>query len=1495
MSTTSSIKLGDDFLRIPKLDVSGSNWVIFKARFQWALDARGLLDHVDGTATEPVDPIPASVRDSAKELTADQKTLVTNWEDKLQTWRKGEAIVKQQIAGTIPDSLFMKICKLPTAFDVWAALASDHEQRSRMYSVDLRRRLQMERCSDKGDMRVHLAKLRTMHEDLAAMGHPPADDDFSAIILGSLPKSYEHYVSALNATDTLTTISPDKLMVRILEESERRGLRNGGKEEDNSAYHAGSGGKQNGKGSKKVECYNCRKRGHVKAECWAPGGGKEGQKPQAKGKAASSSNTTSTSDSSNKAASAASASTSTKGKEKEKNTGEAAWMAEFVDDAMDEDHEVGFLDDFDMDVSSIPDVEWEDMPELLYPSESDESDDDDIYYTSDVEIGLPYEEVIVETDDEDADTSFDYALLSHSGVHGDIDLYDSGATSHMSGSKHRFINFVSIAPKSINAADKRTFHATGKGDMYIWLPNANGETTRILLRGVLYAPAMNITLISISRVAAAGYTVVFSGNICRILDEEGEDIGQINVGGGLYRVHCPQSGGEYAGAVSTVVTLDELHRRLGHISHEAARQLVKKGMVEGITLDESVAPTTCEPCENSKMTRRPIARERVAPKTMAVGDEVHSDLWGPSKVETIGHRRYFMSLIDDFSRYVKVHLLFGKDEAFETYRGFEAWMGTQKGVTLKCLHTDRGGEFISNEFSKHLAAKGTERRLTVHDTPEYNGVAERMNRTLLNQVRAVIIDSGLPNFLWGEALLHIAYVRNRSPTRALDDRTPYEVFHGRKPNISNLPIWGSLVRIHDPTGSKLSPRGVIGHWVGFDEESLAHRIYWPSSRRISVERSVLFNVSETVSVPLEGEESDSEVEDERLSVLPEDHKLADSDSEEVEAELLPESVEATANPRRSTRTRAESRYVQSLRKGEGAVSNKPADPLLPKGLQSVAEEAAGVADGEWNIVEDSDDWEMVSIEEMAMASVIGGSEGLEPTYAEARRRPDWPKWQEAIQKELDSLKANGTWELVERPDNANVVDSKWVFRIKKNAAGEIEKYKARLVARGFTQIYGVDYYQTYAPVAKLSSFRLLLAVAARNGWPTDSFDFDSAYLNGELDDDEVVYMEQPPGHEFANRHRYVLRLIKALYGLKQSARVWYNKLFAAFLELGFKRSEADHGVFYKEIGKDLLVVAVHVDDCLATGSSAKLLEEFKGQINSKYRMTDLGPAHWLLGIKVTRDLAERTISLSQHSYIDSIITRFNFNDLKPVSTPMDANLALTKAQSPSSVSDIARMRNVPYREAVGSLMYAAMGTRPDIAFAVTTLAQFSDNPGWVHWEAVKRVFKYLLGTRDLELVYGRKENELTGYVDADGASQEHRRAISGYVFLVDGGAISWSSKKQELVTLSTAEAEYVAATHAAKEVIWLRRLIGEVFGAIPNPTTLFSDSQSAIALTKDGHYHARTKHIDIRYHFIRYVIENGSIKLIYCPTNEMTADVLTKALPSAKVKHFASALGLATV
>src|SRR5713226_1267836 len=407
-------------------------------------------------------------------------------------------------------------------------------------------------------------------------------------------------------------------------------------------------------------------------------------------------------------------------------------------------------------------------------------------------------------------------------------------------------------------------------------------------------------------------------------------------------------------------------------------------------------------------------------------------------------------------------------------------------------------------------------------------------------------------------------------------------------------------------------------------------------------------------------------------------------------------------------------------------------------------------------------------------------------------------------------------------------------------------------------------------------------------------DIKGAYLNGMLNEGEVLYMWHPPGYKSHDTGNRILRLVKTLYSLKQSGRRWYQKLSSIFLSLGFQQCSVDQAVFHKsdKHKKELTVVAVHVDDCTIATSSTRLVEDFKASLRRHVEVTDLGALHWMLGIEIRRDREAGTVHLSQWAYLDSILRRYHLADLKPLSMPMDTSTRLTTEQAPASAAEHAIMHDVPYREAVSTLNWAALATCPDIVFAVTTVAHFAANPGPAHWDAIKRIYRYLAGTRDLWLSYGETRRTLEGYADADGSMAEDRHAITGYAFLIDGGAVSWSSKQQEIVSLSMIESEYVATMHGMKEALWLRSLLSEAFGSLTAATPLFSDNQAAIALTRDHQYHARMKHIDVQYHFIRWVIEQGSLHLIYCPMDDMVADTLTKALPSAKVKHFAAGLGL---
>ena len=445
---------------------------------------------------------------------------------------------------------------------------------------------------------------------------------------------------------------------------------------------------------------------------------------------------------------------------------------------------------------------------------------------------------------------------------------------------------------------------------------------------------------------------------------------------------------------------------------------------------------------------------------------------------------------------------------------------------------------------------------------------------------------------------------------------------------------------------------------------------------------------------------------------------------------------------------------------------------LPGSFAEESEEVGGawsVEDGTPVLLEDFDGFEFVFVTETADA------EALEPrTLAEAQRRPDWDQWKLAIQEELDTLNAAGTWRLEEAPPGANIIGCKWVLKAKKDAAGNVARYKARPVAQGFSQIGGVDYDDTYVPVAKLASTCAIIAMANRLDMELHQVDIKGAYLNGVLNEDEVLYMAHPPGYKVPGAGTRVLRLVKTLYGLKQSGRRWYQKLRSIFLSLNFSQCKVDQAVFFKWDRRkhELTIIAVHVDDCTMTATTIQLIHDLKDSLRQHVEVTDLGELHWMLSLEVQRDRVGRTIHISQRAYIDAILRHYHFDKLKLLSTPMDIQVRLTSEQSPRDAAEFAAMRNVPYREAVGALNWAALTTRPDIAFAVATVARFAVNPGPAHWEAIKRIYRYLASTRDLWLSYRETKRTLVGYADADGSMAEDRRAITGYAFLIDSGAVS---------------------------------------------------------------------------------------------------------------------------
>jgi hypothetical protein len=503
------------------------------------------------------------------------------------------------------------------------------------------------------------------------------------------------------------------------------------------------------------------------------------------------------------------------------------------------------------------------------------------------------------------------------------------------------------------------------------------------------------------------------------------------------------------------------------------------------------------------------------------------------------------------------------------------------------------------------------------------------------------------------------------------------------------------------------------------------------------------------------------------------------------------------------------------------------------------------------------------------------------------------EWKEAMREELEMLKEKGTYKLVELPADRQAIGSKWTFVKKVDELGRVSRHKARLVALGCSQIPGIDFTETFAPMVRLESMRAALAMAALEDLEIIQMDIWGAYLNGELK--EEIYMRQPPGFEDGTGR--VWKLVKTIYGLKQSGREWNREFDRKLTSIQLIKTAVDHCVYFREHEGERTWVTVWVDDLLILSMSRAEAERTKTEIEKLFETKDLGEPRKIIGIEITRDRDAGTITLSQHHYIETLLAKYGLTDAKPLATPMDPNITLRKvpADAPPAPADLRGQ----YQSMIGRLMYAAICTRPDIAYTVTALSQYSSNPGPEHWSACKRVLRYLSGTRNYGLVYGNTHDvgiHSTGYSDADyAANPDDRKSISGYAFMLGGATYAWSSKKQTTVATSSTEAEYTALAHATRFAVWSRYLLEEMGHSQESPTVIYEDNQAALALARDPQYHARSKHFDIQNHFIREKIENGIVEPVYCGTEDQIADILTKPLAKPKHEKFARALGLLPV
>ncbi|KAJ9552302.1 hypothetical protein OSB04_016347 [Centaurea solstitialis] len=667
------------------------------------------------------------------------------------------------------------------------------------------------------------------------------------------------------------------------------------------------------------------------------------------------------------------------------------------------------------------------------------------------------------------------------------------------------------------------------------------------------------------------------------------------------------------------------HCRLGHTNKKRIEQLQKGGLLGSFDFRPF---NNCESCLSGKMTKQPFNKDNErANELLGI---IHTNVCGPFSHEARGGYRYFITFTDDFSKYGYVYLIRHKSEAFERFKEFLNEVQNQLDRKIKFLRSDRGGEYLSQEFDNHLMECGIVSQLTPPYTPQMNGVSERRNRTLLDMVRNEV------------------YVKR-------------------------------------PTSEKLKPKSDKCIFVGYPKTTVEYYFYNPTENKVFVARNGEFLEDKFLSTENTRNDVDLQEVEEDVT-LPIVEPVTQQEPVETQLETV-EEVQ-TQDLRRSTRVRQEpDRYLGFLVSQDEGDLNEPT----------------------------------------SYGEVVSGSES--------------EQWQEVMKAEMQSMYDNQVWELTNLPQHCRAVGRKWGFKKKTDMDGNVHTFKARLVAKSFTQTHGIDYDETFSPVAMLKSIRILMAISAYFNYEIWQMDVKTAFLNGKLT--KEVYMQQPEGFVDPKNPNKVCKLLKSIYGLKQTSRSWNLHFDVRIKEFGFTKSEFEPCVYTKLSGSVVTFLVLYVDDNLLIGNDIPTLQSVKAWLSKCFQMKDLGEAAYILGIKIYRNRSTRLIGLSQSTYIDKILKRFRMDESKKKFIPMQHGIVLRKAQCPVCSEDQDKMKSVPYAYAIGSIMYAMLCTRPDVAYSVSVTSRYQQNPGEAHWVAVKNILKYMRRTKEMFLVFGGSEDEIS--------------------------------------------------------------------------------------------------------------------------------------------------------
>lgn len=1118
-------------------------------------------------------------------------------------------------------------------------------------------------------------------------------------------------------------------------------------------------------------------------------------------------------------------------------------------------------------------------------------------------------------------------------------IIDSGASDHMTCLSHLFHTYDPCSGhEKIRIADGSFAPIAGKGSIFL--------SPTVCLKSVLHVPKLACNLLSVSKLSQdSNCCVSFFDSHCVFQEQtSGKMIGSAKLKDGLYYFVDEDSENKKAhgySSVSSTSVMDQVilwHNRLGHPSFAYLQKLLPQ-----LFNDIESSKFVCEHCILAKSHKSSYPSKTYVPsKPFSL---IHSDVWGPSRVKTSSGKKWFVTFIDDHTRLCWVYLMSEKSEVCQLFQNFYKMVETQFQSKIRILHTDNGTEYINDVLGQFLKDKGILHQSTCVNTPQQNGIAERKNKHLLEVTRALMFSMNVPKYLWGEAILTATYLINRLPSRVLNFETPLNVFQkcfpdNRLHSILPLKVFGCIVYVHSKNQSKLDPRAEKYVFTGYAPNKKGYKCYNPVTRKSIISMDVTFlenqkyflqgensrsqekegnfwdivsnplptviltnehtKIPETPSITMQGND-DSNTTGETLQLVPKQRNnellvyTKRKHQQRNNAQAQPDQLQTDHNQNQShssengnsnsgnppdptpivvSNIEHPTHIVSDIEHSVPISDNLPADHYLPIALRKGKRSCTN------HPLSKHVSYGKLSQNHSSYVSKVTNM-FIPRNIQEALNDPDWNA---AVMEEIHALEKNGTWDLVNLPKGQKLVGCKWLFTVKFRADGSVERRKVRLVAKGFTQTYGVDYQETFAPVAKINTIRILLSLAVNLDWSLHQLDVKNAFLNGDLEED--VFMCVPPGFERIYGKDKVCKLKKSLYGLKQSPRAWFDKFGRAVKNQGYCQSQADHTMFYRRSpeGK-LTVLIVYVDDIIITGDDYEEIRRLKKKLAQEFELKDLGSLKYFLGMEFAR--SKDGIFVNQRKYILDLLNETGLLGCKAVETPVEPNIKL-KPANPEDVVDREKFQRL-----VGKLIYLSH-TRPDIAFVVSLLSQFMHSPGQVHFEAAYRVLKYLKGSPGQGLMFRKRNNlQIEVYTDADWAGNtSDRRSISGYCTFIGGNLVTWRSKKQSVVARSSAEAELRSLAHGICEAIWIKRVLEELQVPLTVPMKIYCDNKAAISIAHNPVLHDRTKHIEVDKHFIKEKIEEGLICIPYVPTSQQTADILTKGLPCKQFNFLVSKLAM---